>query len=372
MRTSGSVRILTMQDWRIMNRFGVIMAGGGGTRFWPLSRKDLPKQFLNLTGTDLMVNETIDRMALSVPGKDIFIVTNATQADLMLTSTDGRVGKDHILAEPAARNTSACIGYAAMEIVKKYGDGIMCILPSDHYIKDMEGYTAVIEEAFIAAEKTDHLVTIGIRPDFPATGYGYIKRSTKLQDGYHKADDFVEKPDVRTAKEYIKDGNYLWNSGMFIWKASTILKHFKDLLPDVYVCLEEIGNAMNTEQEQSVIARIYPEIPKISIDYGIMERSQDVLVLEGNFGWNDVGSWDALQALYDEDENGNIIYGDQIHIDTKNCIAYAKNKLIAAIGVEDLIIVETDDAVLVCHKDKAQDVKKVVEGLGELGRTEYL
>ncbi len=158
MPTSGLETILMMQDWRIMNRFGVIMAGGGGTRFWPLSRKDLPKQFLNLTGGDLMVNETIDRLARSVLKEDIFIVTNHLQAQLMLSSTDGRVREDHILAEPAARNTSACIGYAALEIVKKYGDGIMCILPSDHYIKDMEGYDAVMEEAFLAAEKTDYLI----------------------------------------------------------------------------------------------------------------------------------------------------------------------------------------------------------------------
>ena len=372
MPTSGLETILMMQDWRIMNRFGVIMAGGGGTRFWPLSRKDLPKQFLNLTGGDLMVNETIDRLARSVLKEDIFIVTNSLQAQLMLSSTDGRVREDHILAEPAARNTSACIGYAALEIVKKYGDGIMCILPSDHYIKDMEGYDAVMEEAFLAAEKTDYLITIGIKPTFPATGYGYIKSSDQKIAGYAKAEDFVEKPDVRTAKEYLQDGSFLWNSGMFVWRASTILKHFEALLPDVYACLQKIELAMNTPDEKKVLEEVYPTIPKISIDYGIMERSTDVLVLEGNFGWNDVGSWDALQSLYDEDENGNIIYGEQIHIDTKNCISYAKNKLIAAIGVEDLIIVETDDAVLVCHKDKAQDVKKIVEGLGEQGKTEYL
>ena len=372
MHISGFAKILEKQDWRIMNRFGVIMAGGGGTRFWPLSRKDLPKQFLNLTGTDLMVNETIDRLALSVPAKDIFIVTNSAQAELMLSSTGGRVDSTHILAEPAARNTSACIGYAAMEIVKKYGDGIMCILPSDHYIKDMEGYAAVIEEAFLAAEKTDCLITLGIKPTFAATGYGYIKSSEQMLGEYHRVEDFVEKPDVRTAKEYLQDGSYLWNSGMFVWKASTILGHFEKLLPDVYECIKEIGEAMGTSREKEVISEVYPRIPKISIDYGIMERSKDVLVIEGNFGWNDVGSWDALQALYEEDENGNIIYGEQIHIDTKNCISYAQNKLIAAIGVEDLIIVETDDAVLVCHKDKAQDVKKVVEGLIEQGKTEYL
>ena len=355
-----------------MNRFGVIMAGGGGTRFWPLSRKDLPKQFLNLTGTDLMVNETIDRLAETVNKDNIFIVTNVTQAELMISTTEGRIKKDHVLAEPAARNTAACIGYAAMEIVKKYGDGIMSIFPSDHYIKDQEGFNAIMEQAIQIAEDTDKLITIGIKPTFPATGYGYIKYVPKKESNFFEVEDFVEKPDVRTAKTYLQEGGYLWNSGMFVWKASTILKHFAALLPDVYACLEEIGDAMSTGMEQESLDRIYPTIPKISIDYGIMERSNDVLVLEGDFGWSDVGSWDALQSLYEPDENGNIIYGEQIHIDTKNCISYAKNKLIAALGVEDLIIVETDDAVLVCHKDKAQDVKRVVEGLGELGKTQYL
>lgn len=280
--------------------------------------------------------------------------------------------KDHILAEPAARNTAACIGYAAMEIVKKYGDGIMVILPSDHYIKQPEDYEKVIQKAITAAEETDKLITIGIKPTFAATGYGYLKYAGKGKADYCQVEEFVEKPDVRTAKAYLQEGTYLWNSGMFIWKASTILQYFESLLPDVYACLKEMGEAMGTPREKETIERIYPVIPKISIDYGIMERAKEVLVVEGDFGWNDVGSWDALQALYDADENGNIIYGEQIHIDTKNCISYAKNKLIAALGVEDLIIVETDDAVLVCHKDKAQDVRKIVEGLNAQGMTEYL
>lgn len=355
-----------------MKTYGIIMAGGGGTRFWPLSRQDLPKQFLNLTGTDLLVNETIDRLAGVVDGEDIFIVTNEAQAGLMFESTGGRIRRDHILAEPAARNTASCIGYAAAEIVHKYGDGIMCVVPSDHYIKDEPAFEQVLSQAIEAAQETDRLITIGIKPDFAATGYGYIKYVREEGKKYFRVDEFVEKPDIRTAKSYIKSGGYAWNSGMFIWKASVILKCFEKLLPDVYTCLMEIAESLGTDREKEVINKVYPTIPKISIDYGIMERAKDVLMLEGNFGWNDVGSFDALRAIYDADENGNVIFGEQIHIDTKNCISYAKNKLIAALGVEDLIIVETDDAVLVCHKDKAQDVKNIVEGLKEQGKTEYL
>lgn len=348
------------------------MAGGGGTRFWPLSRKALPKQFLNLTGNDILVNETIDRLNGCVAAEDIFIVTNVSQAEVTLRETKGRILDNHVLAEPAARNTAACIGYAAMEILKKYGDGIMCILPSDAYIKNVDSYRAVIEKAVTAAEETDGLVTIGIKPTFPSTGYGYIRRRKSKEADWYPVEEFVEKPDFETAKEYLADGNYLWNSGMFIWKASTILKKFEALLPDIYACLVEIGEAMGTDAEAEALNRVYPNIPKISVDYGIMERSDNVLMLEGDFGWNDVGSYDALEALYASDENGNLQYGNCTVIDSKDCICYAKDKMIAAVGLDHLIIVSTEDAVLVCPKDRAQDVKKITEQLEQEGKTEYL
>ncbi len=355
-----------------MKTYGIILAGGGGTRFWPLSRKDLPKQFLNLTGTDLMVNETIDRLSEFVEKENIFVVTNVSQTPQMIEATKGRLSEDHILSEPAARNTSACIGYAATEILKKYGDGVMCILPSDHYIKDPQEYTKLMKKAIIAAEETGRLVTVGIKPTFASSGYGYIQFKAGKQNDYFEVVDFVEKPDIRTAKAYVKSGSFLWNSGMFIWKASVIMKYFKKLLPDIYDCLSEIEKSLGTSSEKEVIERVYPNIPKISIDYGIMERADKVIVFKGEFGWNDVGSWDALSSLYEPDENGNVKFGEQVHINTKNCVCYAKSKLIAALGVEDLIIVEADDAIMVCHKDKAQDVKKIVEALSAEGKDEYL
>lgn len=363
-----------------MNKFGVIMAGGGGTRLWPLSRKERPKQLLNLSGKDLMINETLDRLSKSIPRENMFIVTNAVQAELMKKETKDRMQDDHVLVEPAARNTAACIGYAAMEIVKKYGDGIMCILPSDHFIKNEKEFSAIINAAVIAAEKTDALVTIGIKPSFPATGYGYIRvklgSETAVGDengkNYSMVEEFVEKPDLETAEKYVKEGCYSWNSGMFVWKASTILSYMSRLLPDVYACLEKIGNAMNTPDERKVIEEVYPIIPKISIDYGIMERADHVLVISGEFGWNDIGSLDMLSIMKDADENGNTAYGEQLLIDTKDCIVYGTNKLIATIGVSDLIVVQTEDAVLVCHKDKSQDVKTVVETLKEQEKEQYL
>lgn len=363
-----------------MNKFGVVMAGGGGTRFWPLSRKERPKQLLNLSGKDLMVNETLDRLANSIDRDNMFIVTNVTQAALMKEETKGRMREDHILAEPAARNTAACIGYAAMEIVKKYGDGIMCILPSDHFIKNEKEFANIIDAAMLAAETTDALVTIGINPDFPATGYGYIKAKSgsetpigdKNGKNYSIVEEFVEKPDLETAREYLKEGCYSWNSGMFIWKASTILGYMEKLLPDVSACLTKIGDAMNTPEEKKVIEEVYPTIPKISIDYGIMERADHVLVISGEFGWNDIGSLDMLSIMKDADENGNVGYGEQLLLDTRDCIVYGTDKMVATIGVSDLIVVQTEDAVLICPKDRAQDVKTVVETLKEQGRDQYL
>ncbi len=360
-----------------MKIYGVIMAGGGGTRFWPLSRKKLPKQFLNLSGKDILVNETFDRLKKVVLPEDIFVVTNALYAEKTLELMEGRVNKDRILAEPSARNTAACIGYAAMEIMQKHGDGIMCVMPSDHYIKREDIYTDTLKQAIDLADEKNCLVTIGIKPDYPSTGYGYIKSHQAVNAGggsksYYLVDEFVEKPEEKVAKEYLKEGCYSWNSGMFVWKVSVILEYFKRLLPDIYECLNLMGEAMKTPLEEQVIADIYPQIPKISIDYGIMERADHVIMLEGSFGWNDIGSLDACEILYDPDEKGNVGVGKHILLDTEGTICYAKNKLICAAYVKDLMVIESDDVILICPKKKAQNVKNIVEILEDKGLTEYL
>jgi mannose-1-phosphate guanylyltransferase len=354
-----------------MDIFGVIMAGGGGTRFWPLSRKQTPKQLLNLSGKDVMVNETVDRLSQVAKNENIYIVTNSTQVDKMKNVTSGRVLPDNILSEPAARNTAACIGYAAIKIVKKYGNGIMVITPSDAYIKNNKEYANVLNKAIARAEATDDLVTVGITPTFPATGYGYI-RFEKSENVAKKVIQFVEKPDQATAEGYLKTGEYVWNSGMFIWKASVILDKFKQLLPDIYEDLQKIEEAIDTKKESDVLNEVYPNIRSISIDYGIMEKSNNISVVPGDFGWNDVGSWDMMGVLHDADKDGNITVGDTINIQTTNSIVYSSGKLVATVGVDNLVVVETPDAILVCPKDKAQDVKKIVEKLKEQGRGELL
>ena len=358
-----------------MKKYGVIMAGGGGTRFWPLSRQKTPKQLLNLSGRELMVNEAIDRLSYTADKNDIFIVTNCAQAEPMLKATAGRIQPDHILSEPSARNTAACVGYAAMEILKKYGDGIMVITPSDAYIRDNAVFTRVLAEAVKAAEEQNKLVTVGITPTFPATGYGYIKFDKASAGEAKTVAEFKEKPDEDTAKRYLEDGNYVWNSGMFIWKASVILDKFEKLIPDIYADLCKIGDAMGTDNETAVVNEVYPQIRKISVDYAILEPSADegdVLTVPGEFGWNDVGSWDMMNVLHPEDKNGNILIGDTVAVNTSNTTIYSSVRTVTAVDVDGLVIVETPDSIMVCSKEKAQNVKLIVDELIAQSRKDLL
>lgn len=352
-----------------MKIYGVIMAGGGGTRFWPLSRQRKPKQLLNISGNGLMINETIDRIAEVIGVENIFIVTHVSQGDKMKASVQDRIAEDHILIEPLARNTAACIGYAAEVITRRYGDGVMCIFPSDHYIKNQAEFTKILRRAIDVATEQDKLVTIGIRPTFPSTGYGYIHYSGETNQAFYEVEQFIEKPSLEAAKEYLDKTGYAWNSGMFLWKASTILDNFKRFLPKLFNRLEELNAHLDDAKE---LQRVYSEMPGISIDYGVLERSNDVVVIPGDFGWSDVGSWDSLGVIYDMDDSGNIIRGEQINIGTKNCICYSDNRLIATVGIENMIVAETEDAVLVCRKDQAQLVKEVVEQLKIKGLERYL
>lgn len=357
-----------------MKVYNVIMAGGGGTRFWPLSRQEVPKQLINLSGEDALINETINRIDSLAKKEDLFIVTNEKQVDALKDIVNNKCNFENILPEPSARNTAAAIGFAAFNIMKKHGDGVMCVYPADHYIKDEKGFENVLKKAIDVAKDNDKLVTIGITPTFPSTGYGYInfdKENCVGNDAYEVI-EFVEKPNFEVAKSYVASNKYVWNSGMFVWKVSKILEDFKRYLPKVYDKLEELSKYLGTEKEAEAIKRIYPTIPSISIDYGVMERSNDVVVVPGDFGWNDVGSWDSLGAIYSTDSEGNIKRGDFVTIDTSNSIIYSDDKLIATVGINDLIVVSTNDAVMVCRKDRAQDVKKIVDQLKEKNRHEYI
>lgn len=357
-----------------MQIFNVIMAGGGGTRFWPISRQETPKQLLSLSGEDTLINETIDRVNKLSCKENLFVVTNKKQVEPLKETTKNRVLNQNILVEPDARNTSAAIGYAAFNIMKKHGDGIMCIYPADHHIKYEEEFLNVLNRAVKVADESNKIVTIGIKPTFPSTGYGYINfdKGETVEQFAHEVIEFVEKPKYNKALQYLESGRYLWNSGMFVWKVSKVLEDFKRYLPKLYDKLEELSEYMNTEQEIKMIEKIYPTIPSISVDYGIMERSNDVLVVPGDFGWNDVGSWDVLGSIFPTDDHGNIRRGETIAIDTQNSVVYSDEKLVTAVGIKDLIVVSTEDAVMVCPKDRAQDVKYIVEELKEQNKIMYL
>lgn len=357
-----------------MKVYNVIMAGGGGTRFWPLSRQEVPKQLINLSGQDALINETINRINSLSDKENLFIVTNEKQINPLKEIVSDKCIHKNILLEPSARNTAAAIGFAAFNIMKKHGDGIMCVYPADHYIKNEKEFTNVLNKAIDVAKNNDKLVTIGITPTFPSTGYGYINfdQNSVIDSSAYDVVEFVEKPNFEVAKSYVESKKYVWNSGMFVWKVSKILEDFKRYLPKIYDKLEKISQKIGTDEESKAIREIYPSIPSISIDYGIMERSNDVVVVPGDFGWNDVGSWDSLGAIYPTDTDGNIKRGENITIDTKNSIIYSDDKLISTIGVSDLIIVSTNDAVMVCNKDKAQDVKKIVDVLKQRDRKEYI
>lgn len=358
-----------------MKCYGVIMAGGDGTRFWPLSRRNMPKQLINLTGNDLLINETIDRLNRIIGLDDIFIVTNRDQAQNTLKATNGRILENHILVEPCARNTCACIGYAAVEILEKYGDGIMLVLPADAYIKDINTYIERLRVALEAAEKQDKLITIGVKPYFPSTGYGYIRFDCEYMEQYKPVIEFKEKPSEKKAVEYIETGEYLWNCGIFLWRASTILNKIKIYAPDIYEKLNILSEALGTEKEEFTKEKIYPQIRKISIDYAVMEAASandDVLVVPGDFGWSDIGSWDMLHTINKPNDEKNVFVGDVLAIDTENSIVYAKNKMIALLGIKDTIVVENDDAILVCARNKAQSIKQICEALETSKRIDLL
>lgn len=359
-----------------MKIVAVIMAGGKGERFWPRSRKNMPKQFLSLTNDGkTMIQHTVERLKPLVDIEDVFIVTNKDYKALVKEQLKN-IPDENILLEPMAKNTAPCIGLAAVHIRRKYQDAVMLVLPSDHLIKYDELYIDTLRDAVSVAEKNENLVTIGITPTYPETGYGYIHFGSREKEngesGAYYVNKFVEKPNLELAKEYLASGKYLWNSGMFVWKVSTILKRFEELLPEVYSGMLEIEGAIATQEEGQVIESVFSKIPSESIDYGIMEHAKNIYTIPGNFGWDDVGSWLALERVNKTNENGNVIQGNVISINTNNTIIQGMNKLIATIGIEDLIIVDTEDAMLICTKDSTQEVKKVIENLKVCNREDYL
>ena len=349
------------------------MAGGRGERFWPRSRKQLPKQFLSLTDDGkTMIQLTVERIRPLTEAEDIYISTNRDYLPLVREQLP-EIPEDNIICEPVGRNTAPCIALCAALIQNRYEDALMMVLPSDHLIRYSGMYQQTLQDACEVAEQGDNLVTVGITPDHAETGYGYIKFTNDAAIGRaFRVERFVEKPSLEKAKEYLAADDYLWNSGMFLWKISSIMKRFEELMPDVFTGAQKIRSAYANGTGEEALQKIFPEFPSISIDYGIMERSQNIYTIPGTFGWDDVGSWLAVERIKKSNEAGNIVNGNAITIDTKNCIIQAENKLIATVGLKDLIIVDTEDATLICDKESTADIKKILENLKICNRNEYL
>ena len=375
-----------------MRKTVLIMAGGKGERFWPKSRISLPKQFLCLTDDKKsMIRLTVERILRLTDYDDIFIATGEMYKDLVRKHLP-EIPEENIICEPEGKNTAPCIGLGAAHIYTKYADQaddtVMMVLPSDHLVKQDDIFVQTLEAACDTAYTGDKLVTIGITPTYAETGYGYIRfeknRSNEADPGIpvYPVREFAEKPDADTAAKYLEDGRFLWNSGMFIWRMDTIRKAFKKYLPDTFENLERIRNTIGSEAYEDTLRHEFADIGSESVDYGIMEKADNIFILPGRFGWDDVGSWPSLARVNVTDPRGNLVRGQCVLLDTDNCIienigtniTYSADhgdftadnpgdRLVAVLGMKDTVVVNTDDVVLVAQKDKCGDIKKLLQDL---------
>ena len=360
------------------NYFAVIMAGGGGTRLWPLSRKESPKQVLNLIGERSMFQIAVDRLLNVFPLENILVVTVAEQA-AVLKKQYPQIPVENFLLEPLPKGTASVAGLAAVAINKRVKNATMAILTADHYIKDISMFQRVLCSAKELAQE-GYLVTLGIKPTFPSTGYGYIQRAEEIgefgsQKAY-KVDSFKEKPDQEKAAEFLASQDHDWNSGMFIWRVDRILEEINHYLPDLSEKLDKIAGAWGSVSGKDILLSTWPEIVPETIDYGIMEKADKIAVFPvDGLGWNDVGSWESLFDVLPGDPEGNLILGqNHIGLDTKNTLVLnnQEDHLVVTIGLEDVIVIQTKDAVLICNRDNTQEIKKIVSKLKEDHLDKYL
>jgi mannose-1-phosphate guanylyltransferase len=353
----------------------VVLAGGQGSRFWPLSRCSKPKQFLSM-GTDgeSLIQATVRRVESLVEKGRVMVLASDRLAPLVRE----HVPQAHLVIEPEARNTAACIGLSAVVALlnRDRSDPVLVTLPADHTVSDEEGLRRALSEAIEIAKTTETLVTIGIPPASAHTGYGYIKRGDAISGRAYRVDRFFEKPNQQRAEKYLEQGGYSWNSGMFVWRASVILAAFKELMPEFYASLEEIRAALKDGErlgESAVISGIFSQLESISIDFGVLEHARNCVVIDAEpFGWNDVGSWDQWAESFVTDDDGNLVHGDALVIDSKSCVVRSEGRLIAAVGLEDIVVVDSGDAILVVSREHVQDVRKVVAELKARKRFELI
>jgi mannose-1-phosphate guanylyltransferase len=356
------------------NLYALILAGGSGTRLWPRSRAGTPKQFLDLVGTTTMLREAHDRLAPLIPSERVLISTGLDHVRIVSEQL-AHVPRENILGEPEGRGTAAAIGLAAEHIYRRDPSGIMAVLTADHLITRRDVFRAALAAAVqVAAD--GWLVTLGIQPAYPETGYGYVERGAALPGapGFetYRVARFIEKPSRERAEEFVRAGIYSWNSGMFVWRVKTIRQEFARLMPDLSARLNEIGQAFGTPEEAETFLRTWPSLPKQTIDYGVMEKSLRVAMIPVDIGWSDVGSWSAVYDVSAKDDQGNVVVGNHISVDTTGSLVYSSGRLVATVGLADMVVVDTGDITLVCARDRAQDVKKIVTILQSRGESALL
>jgi mannose-1-phosphate guanylyltransferase len=346
----------------------VIRAGGVGTRLWPYSRKKLPKQFHALVGDRSMLQDALDRISPIADPADIFISTGAEQVDLVKKQLPD-FPADQIIIEPALRNTGPAVGLECVILESRFPGCTVASLGSDHHIHDSAGFCHLLEAAEKAVEQMpEALLTLGVTPTRPETGFGYIRKGPQLAEyggePVYKAERFTEKPDLDTARAFLAEGGYLWNSNMFIWKAQTVLGLLEAHEPDIHSLLMQIRSALGTPEESDTIERLYPAMPSVAIDNAVVERASTVATVEADIGWSDIGTWQAIPDVLPTDEDGNSISGDVLNLDSHNVTVYGRpGRLVAIVDAQDLIVVDTEDAILVCPRESAQRVKDVVAKL---------
>ena len=346
-----------------MMKYALILAGGSGTRLWPISTEKTPKQFLNLYGKEIMINETIKRMENIFNYDNIFIIINRKQSELAHRYIDNRIPRENIIVEAESKGTAMCIFYSTLKIKKLKGDGIITVLSSDHYIEQEEELVKSIKDANKIAEYNGGLVTIGIKPTYPSVQFGYIKYESNMQKNYYSVTNFKEKPNHERAIEYFNDDCHVWNSGIFIWKIESILENFKNYLPNVYNFKEKMYLAINTNEEDQIVKDIYSKVKKISIDKGILEKSNNVKMIKCNFKWLDIGNINDFFDVYSNDSQNNIIVGDSVIIkDTNNTnILNRGNNLFIIVGLDNVNILNDNDVCVICNNEKISDLSQILQ-----------
>ena len=360
------------------NNYCIIMAGGIGARFWPMSKTSRPKQFIDILGSGrTLIQQTFDRFLTICPRENILIVTNELYRQQVMDQLEG-INESQVLCEPCRRNTAPCIAYASYKIHQENPDALIVVAPSDHIILKEKEFTEIINSALETSAKNDWLITLGIQPSRPDTGYGYIQfegtELDRIDSRIKKVKNFTEKPQLEKAKEFLASGDFLWNAGIFIWSLKSILTAFEAYLPEVNILFKDGLGVYDTKEEQAFVDKTYPICENISIDYGVMEKAKNVYVLASDFGWSDLGTWGSLYSIREKDSEQNTILGDHVlTYNTSNCIVNVpKDKLVVLQGLDDYIVVEDDGVLLVCKKQDEQMIRQIVDDVRDKKGTQFV